>query len=93
MNTPSRPRPQAVLFDAYGTLFDVHSVVLAAEQLFPGQGELLSQRWRDKQLEYSRLCSMAGRYQPFWELTRAAPRCATAPSASAWRFMWPPRSG
>lgn len=69
-------RPRAVLFDAYGTLFDVHSVALAAEQLFAGQGERLSQVWRDKQIEYSRLASMSGRYQPFWELTRAALRYA-----------------
>ena len=70
------PTLRAVLFDAYGTLFDVHSVVLAAEQLFPGQGQTLSQRWRDKQIEYSRLCSMSGQYQPFWDLTRAALRHA-----------------
>lgn len=65
---------RAVLFDAYGTLFDVHSVALLAEQLFPGQGDALSQAWRDKQIEYTRLVSMAGpeRYRPFWELTRAA---------------------
>jgi len=67
---------RAVLFDAYGTLFDVHSVALMAEQLFPGQGQTLSQRWRDKQIEYSRLCSMSGQYQPFWDLTRAALRHA-----------------
>ena len=67
---------RAVLFDAYGTLFDVHSVALMAEQLFPGQGAVLSQRWRDKQIEYSRLCSMSGQYQPFWDLTRAALRHA-----------------
>jgi 2-haloacid dehalogenase len=66
------PLPRAVLFDAYGTLFDVYSVGLAAEQLFPGSGERLAQAWRDKQIEYSRLCSMSGRYQPFWDLTRAA---------------------
>jgi 2-haloacid dehalogenase len=65
---------RAVLFDAYGTLFDVHSVALLAEQLFPGRGDALSQAWRDKQIEYTRLVSMAGteRYRPFWELTRAA---------------------
>ena len=45
----------AVLFDAYGTLFDVYSVALVAEQLFPGQGQALSQLWRDKQIEYTRL--------------------------------------
>src|SRR5438552_366756 len=68
--------PRAVLFDAYGTLFDVYSVGLAAEQLFPGAGERLATLWRDKQIEYSRLTSMSGRYKPFWELTRAALRFA-----------------
>lgn len=70
------PRPRAVLFDAYGTLFDVYSVGLLAEQLFPGQGERLAQLWRDKQIEYTRLVSMSGRYRPFWELTRAGLRFA-----------------
>jgi len=68
--------PQAVLFDAYGTLFDVYSVGLLAEQMFPGHGERLAQVWRDKQIEYSRLTSMSGRYRPFWELTRAGLRYA-----------------
>jgi 2-haloacid dehalogenase len=68
--------PRAVLFDAYGTLFDVHSVALLAEQLFPGHGERLSHLWRDKQIEYSRLASMGGQYRPFWELTRAGLRYA-----------------
>ncbi len=65
---------RAVLFDAYGTLFDVHSVALLAEQLFPGQGERLSLLWRERQIEYARLVSMSGpeRYRPFWELTCAA---------------------
>lgn len=70
------PRPRAVLFDAYGTLFDVYSVGLLAEQLFPGHGERLAQLWRDKQIEYTRLTSMSGRYRPFWELTRAGLRFA-----------------
>jgi len=68
---PSR----AVLFDAYGTLFDVYSVGLLAEQLFPGQGPALSVLWRDKQIEYTRLVttsSHGAHYQPFWSLTRAA---------------------
>ncbi len=67
-----------MLFDAYGTLFDVHSVALLAEQLFPGQGGALSLLWRDKQIEYTRLTSMSGRYKPFWELTRAGLRFAAA---------------
>jgi 2-haloacid dehalogenase len=72
------PPVQAVLFDAYGTLFDVYSVGLLAEQLFPGQGEALSLLWRDKQIDYTRLTSMSGRYQPFWSLTRAGLRHAAA---------------
>jgi 2-haloacid dehalogenase len=69
---------RAVLFDAYGTLFDVHSVALLAEQCFPGQGERLSLLWRGKQIEYTHLVTMAGRqhYRPFWELTRAGLRHA-----------------
>ena len=71
--------PKAVLFDVYGTLLDVYSVGLAAEQMFPGAGETLARAWRDKQIEYSRLSSMSGRYRPFWELTREALRwCAEA---------------
>jgi len=69
-------QPRAVLFDAYGTLFDVYSVALLAEQLFPGNGDRLAQLWRDKQIEYTHLVSMAGRYQPFWDLTRAGLRFA-----------------
>ena len=70
--------PRAVLFDAYGTLFDVYSVALTAEQRFPGAGNALAQLWRDKQIEYSRLVSMSGpaQYRPFWEITRSALRFA-----------------
>ena len=64
--------PKAVLFDVYGTLLDVYSVGLRAEQMFPGAGERLARAWRDKQIEYSRLVSMSGRYRPFWQLTRDA---------------------
>jgi 2-haloacid dehalogenase len=68
--------PRAVLFDAYGTLFDVYSVGTLAERLFPGHGEQLTQLWRGKQIEYSHLCSMSRRYRPFWDLTRASLRYA-----------------
>ncbi|WP_295639832.1 haloacid dehalogenase type II [uncultured Methylibium sp.] len=74
----SLPPVQAVLFDAYGTLFDVYSVGTLAEQLFPGRGEALAVLWRDKQIEYTRLTSMSGRYRPFWDLTRAGLRYACA---------------
>ena len=77
--TPT-PAPRGVLFDAYGTLFDVYSVSLLAEQLFPGFGERLSILWRDKQIDYTRITSMSGQrgehYRPFWELTRAGLRFA-----------------
>lgn len=72
-------QPRAVLFDAYGTLFDVYSVGLLAEQLFPGRGDALAVAWRDKQIEYTRLVTTSNEgahYQPFWELTRAALRYA-----------------
>jgi 2-haloacid dehalogenase len=77
-------RSRAVLFDAYGTLFDVHSVSMLAEQLFPGQGERLSSLWREKQIDYTRLITMSERagsptrYRTFWDLTRAGLRYAAA---------------
>lgn len=75
----SSPAPiRAVVFDAYGTLFDVHSVASLAEQLFPGKGDALSQLWRQKQLEYSWLRTMSGRYKPFWDVTRDALRFAAS---------------
>lgn len=67
-------RFRAVVFDAYGTLFDVHSVAAAAEQRWPGRGEALSQLWRAKQLEYAWLRAMSGRWKPFWDVTRDALR-------------------
>jgi 2-haloacid dehalogenase len=74
---PIRP-PRAVLFDAYGTLFDVYSVSVLAERLFPGFGERLSLVWRDKQIEYTRLVSMAGQRRSFRALTLAGLRYAAA---------------
>lgn len=53
---PSTPR--AFVFDAYGTLYDVHSVVTLAEEFAPRQGAVLSQVWRTKQLEYTWLSSL-----------------------------------
>ncbi|MGF6761235.1 2-haloacid dehalogenase [Paraburkholderia sp. GAS33] len=80
MSATTTLSPKAVIFDAYGTLFDVHSVVAAAEQMFPGHGDALSQLWRQKQIEYSQLRTLAdptgARYQPFWNITRDALRFA-----------------
>ncbi|MBW8779813.1 MAG: haloacid dehalogenase type II [Burkholderiales bacterium] len=77
-NAPRPVAPRAVLFDVYGTLLDVYSVALRAEQMFPGAGERLARAWRDRQIEYSRLVSMSGRYRPFWQLTRDALQVSAA---------------
>ncbi|NMG44304.1 haloacid dehalogenase type II [Aromatoleum toluvorans] len=62
-------RIRAVAFDAFGTLFDVYSVGALAEQLFPGKGEALTALWRLKQIEYSFIHTLSGRYKPFFEIT------------------------
>jgi 2-haloacid dehalogenase len=61
---------KAVVFDAYGTLYDVQSVADVTEDAFPGYGGIITQVWRIKQLEYSWLRSLMGRYQDFAAVTR-----------------------
>jgi 2-haloacid dehalogenase len=61
---------KAVVFDAYGTLYDVQSVAAVTEEAFPGYGEIITQIWRIKQLEYSWLRSLMRRYEDFSVLTR-----------------------
>ena len=63
---------EAFAFDAYGTLFDVFSVTALCEELFPGNGDGLAQRWRAKQLQYSLLRSLMGRHKDFWLVTQDA---------------------
>jgi 2-haloacid dehalogenase len=63
---------QAILFDAYGTLFDVYAIAAEAERQFPGQGAALANLWRDKQIEYTRLRTLSDTYQPFDGVTRDA---------------------
>jgi len=65
-------RLEAFVFDAYGTLFDVHSVMRRCEAFFPGRHAALSQLWRAKQLEYTWLRSLMRRYAPFSTVTREA---------------------
>jgi len=65
-------RLEALVFDAYGTLFDVHSVMRRCEAIFPGRDAELSQLWRTKQLEYTWLRSLMRRYAPFSTVTRQA---------------------
>lgn len=63
---------RALVFDAYGTLFDVHSISIVCESLFPGRGTDLSRLWRTKQLDYTWLRSLMGRYTDFETITRDA---------------------
>jgi 2-haloacid dehalogenase len=61
---------KAVVFDAYGTLYDVQSVADVTDDAFPGYGDIITQVWRIKQLEYSWLRSLMQRYEDFSVLTR-----------------------
>src|SRR3954471_6313145 len=63
---------KAVVFDAYGTLYDIQSVASVTEAAFPGYGEIITQIWRIKQLEYTWLRSLMHRYQDFSVVTREA---------------------
>jgi 2-haloacid dehalogenase len=66
------PHAKAVIFDAYGTLFDVHSAVGRHMAQVGPDAARFSEVWRTKQLEYSWVLSLAGRYEPFWALTDQA---------------------
>ena len=61
---------EAIVFDAYGTLYDVQSVSRATAAEFPRHADAITQIWRLKQLEYSWLRSMMGRYQDFRTVSR-----------------------
>ncbi len=73
---------KVIVFDAYGTLFDVYSINALAETLFPTQGAAIAALWRDKQIEYTRLISLSDPrgaqgsryYESFWSLTRLSLR-------------------
>jgi 2-haloacid dehalogenase len=68
--------PSAIIFDAYGTLFDVHSVVQREGAPITGNLQALSQLWRQKQLEYTWLRTLMERYEDFRYITEAALRSA-----------------
>ncbi len=63
---------EAYVFDAYGTLFDVHAAVRRHEEAVGPGAAQLSEIWRAKQLEYSWIRGMIGHYQSFWRLTEQA---------------------
>jgi len=64
--------PSAFVFDAYGTLFDVHSIAARANALANERGAALSQLWRTKQLEYTWLQSLMGQRDDFAGVTALA---------------------
>ena len=80
------------VFDAYGTLFDVHSVVEAGREI-TSDPAALSATWRQKQLEYTWLRALMGRYEDFWAVTESALRYTirrlnlTASEAQVGRLM------
>jgi len=74
---------QALVFDAYGTLYDVHVVARRCEEFWPGKGAALSQLWRAKQLEYTWQRTLMRRYIPFSQVTRDALAYACASLALA----------
>jgi 2-haloacid dehalogenase len=61
---------KALVFDAYGTLYDTQSVGAVADEAFPGYGAIIAQIWRQKQLEYTWLRTLMGRYQDLSVITR-----------------------
>jgi 2-haloacid dehalogenase len=78
MTTPKK----LVVFDAYGTLFDVYSIARAAESMYPNFGMALASLWRDKQIDYTRIVSLSDPnatqgsryYESFWIITKKALR-------------------
>ncbi len=74
--TDARAKTVALVFDAYGTLYDVHSVVALCERFWPGKGSALSQLWRTKQLEYTWQRSLMGCYVDFRRVTEDGLRYA-----------------
>jgi 2-haloacid dehalogenase len=69
MSAASMRGIRACVFDAYGTLFDVHSAVARLRARVGAQADALSQLWRAKQLEYTWLRALMGRHADFWQVT------------------------
>lgn len=69
MSNPSFDEVKACVFDAYGTLFDVHSAAARVKDDLGENADALSALWRQKQLEYTWLRSLMGRYEDFWAVT------------------------
>jgi 2-haloacid dehalogenase len=63
---------RAFVFDAYGTLFDVHAAIAHHRAACGPDADRVSELWRAKQLEYTWTLTLAGRYEDFWTLTGRA---------------------
>lgn len=63
---------QTFVFDAYGTLFDVHAAIARHRAAAGPDADRFSELWRQKQLEYTWTLTLAGQYQDFWVLTERA---------------------
>jgi 2-haloacid dehalogenase len=61
-----------IVFDAYGTLFDVHAAIARHRTAAGPDADAFSELWRTRQLEYSWTLTLAGRYEDFWTLTQRA---------------------
>jgi 2-haloacid dehalogenase len=79
----------AYVFDAYGTLFDVHAAIARHRRAAGPEAERLSEIWRAKQLEYSWTSTLAGHYVDFWTLTERALDYALARVPSVDRALRP----
>ncbi len=77
------------VFDAYGTLFDVHAAIARHRPAAGPDADRFSEIWRAKQLEYSWTLTLAGHYADFWELTERALDYALARVASVDRGLRP----
>ena len=75
---------KAIVFDAYGTLYDVHSVYAKTEELCPGKGDLITQIWRLKQLEYTWLQTSLLEYRATGRRPTSFVRRCPGSRAAAW---------
>jgi 2-haloacid dehalogenase len=82
-------KTQAFVFDAYGTLFDVHAAIARHRAQAGPDAERFSELWRTKQLEYAWTMTLAGRYADFWTLTERALDYAFARVTSVDRALRP----
>src|ERR1700683_2678419 len=82
------PKPLVFVFDAYGTLFDVHAAIARYRAMAGPDADRFSEIWRTKQLEYAWTLTLAGDYVDFWTLTERAIDFAFARAPSVDPALW-----